>query len=238
MSLRERLARTPTRPVSDNAVTLRGVTRLFGALPGLVRVSLSVEPGETVWLCGPNGSGKSTLLRVIATALSPTYGSGTVFGHDLVSGRTAIRARTDLLGHRFRLYEDLTAAENLRFVCTLHGLDPAGIDAALDSVGMTEVADVRAGGFSQGMRQRLALARCRLRDPDLLLLDEPYAGLDVDARVVVDDLLAGARARGRTILLASHEAPPAALIGRVVSIDGGQLTDDSSTARTDEKVAR
>lgn len=240
MSLRERLVRTPppTRPVSDNAVALQGVTRLFGALPGLVRANLTVDRGETVWLCGPNGSGKSTLLRVIATALSPTYGTGTVFGHDLVTGRAAIRARTDLLGHRFRLYEDLTATENLRFTCALHGLDPAGIAAALDSVGMAEVADVRAGGFSQGMRQRLALARCRLRDPDLLLLDEPYAGLDVDARVVVDDLLAGARARGRTILLASHEAPPPALIGRIVSIDGGQITDDTGTNRTEERVAR
>ncbi|HEX3649794.1 MAG TPA: ATP-binding cassette domain-containing protein, partial [Pseudonocardiaceae bacterium] len=115
-----------------------------------------------------------------------------------------------------------------RFTCVLHGLDPAGIPAALDSVGMQEVADVRAGGFSQGMRQRLALARCRLRDPDLLLLDEPYAGLDTDARVVVDDLLAGARERGRTILLASHEAPPAALIDRTVSIDGGQIAADTA----------
>ena len=234
MSLGQRSVRTrpSARPVSNAAVELRGVTRLFGALPGLVRVSLHVDRGETVWLCGPNGSGKSTLLRVIATALSPTFGDGSVLGYDLVSGRPKIRAHMDLLGHHFRLYEDLTAAENLRFTCSLYGLDPAGIDAALDSVGMTEVADVRTGGFSQGMRQRLALARCRLRDPDLLLLDEPYAGLDVDARVVVDDLLAGARQRGRTILLASHEAPPAALISRTVTIDGGQITGDTAKTAT------
>jgi heme exporter protein A len=233
------LRKSQPRPVSDSAVTaavtLRGVTRLFGALPGLVRVTLRVDRGQTVWLSGPNGSGKSTLLRVIATALSPTYGDGSVLGYDLVSGRAGIRASTDLLGHHFRLYEDLTATENLRFTCALHGLDPAGILAALDSVGMAEVADVRTGGFSQGMRQRLALARCRLRDPDLLLLDEPYAGLDVDARVVVDDLLAGARQRGRTILLASHEPPPPALIDRTVTIDGGQIIGD--TAKTSE-VAR
>jgi ABC-type multidrug transport system ATPase subunit len=237
MSLRERRVRTrpAARPVSGT-VALHGVTRLFGALPGLVRVSLHVDRGETIWLCGPNGSGKSTLLRVIATVLSPTFGDGTVLGHDLVAGRAGIRARTDLLGHHFRLYEDLTAEENLRFTCALHGLDPAGIAAALDSVGMAEVTGVRTGGFSQGMRQRLALARCRLRDPDLLLLDEPYAGLDVDARVVVDDLLAGARARGRTILLASHEPPPPSLIDRTVSIDGGRITADSG--RSEEKVAR
>ncbi len=221
----------PARAATGSAVALRAVTRLFGALPGLVRVTLDVDRGETIWLCGPNGSGKSTLLRIIATALSPTFGTGTVLGHDLRSGRVAIRARTDLLGHHFRLYEDLTAAENLRFTCSLHGLDPAGIDGALDSVGMAEVADIRTGGFSQGMRQRLALARCRLRDPDLLLLDEPYAGLDVDARVVVDDLLAGARARGRTILLASHEEPPPELIDRTVSIDGGRLTATGGQVR-------
>lgn len=230
----ERLSRTRLsvrRQASGTAVRLRGVTRLFGALPGLERVTLSVERGETVWLCGPNGSGKSTLLRLVATALSPTYGDGTVLGNDLLTGRAAIRARTDLLGHRCRLYEDLTATENLRFTCTLHGLDPAGIAAALDGVGMAEVADVRVGGFSQGMRQRLALARCRLRDPDLLLLDEPYAGLDVDARVVVDDLLAGAHGRGRTILLASHEPPPPALIGRTVSIEGGRIAGDTGVDR-------
>jgi ABC-type multidrug transport system ATPase subunit len=219
-------------PERTGTVALHGVTRLFGALPGLVRVSLDVDRGETIWLCGPNGSGKSTLLRIIGTVLSPTFGEGTVLGYDLVSGRSRIRARTDLLGHHFRLYEDLTAVENLRFTCDLHGLDRGGIHAALDSVGMAEVADVRAGGFSQGMRQRLALARCRMRDPDLLLLDEPYAGLDVAARVVVDDLLAGARERGRTILLASHEPPPPALIDRTVTIDGGQIIGDSKTAET------
>lgn len=236
MSLGKRVVRTvpAVRPVSSRAaapaVALRGVTRLFGALPGLVRATLTVQRGETIWLCGPNGSGKSTLLRVIATALSPTFGDGTVLGYDLVRERARIRARMDLLGHHFRLYEDLTAAENLKFTCSMFALDPAGVDAALSSVGMQEVADVRAGGFSQGMRQRLALARCRLRDPDLLLLDEPYAGLDVDARVVVDDLLAGARNRGRTILLASHEPPPPELIDRTVTIDGGQITADTAKA--------
>jgi ABC-type multidrug transport system ATPase subunit len=240
MSLGKRVVRTrpPARPPANSAVALRGVTRLFGALPGLVRATLEVERGQTVWLCGPNGSGKSTLLRVIATALSPTFGEGTVLGHDLVRERASIRARMDLLGHHFRLYEDLTAAENLKFTCVMYSLDPAGVPAALDAVGMQEVADVRAGGFSQGMRQRLALARCRLRDPDLLLLDEPYAGLDTDARVVVDDLLAGARQRGRTILLASHEPPPPALIDRTVTIDGGQITGDTVRRTNDGSVAR
>jgi heme exporter protein A len=205
------------------AVHLTRVTRLFDGLAAISQVELDVATGETVWLRGSNGSGKSTLLRVIATALSPTYGGGTVLGHDLVRGRSAIRAATELVGHWTRLYEDLTAAENLRFTCDLHGHDRARVAPALDRVGLSEVAAVRAGNFSQGMRQRLALARCLVRAPRLVLLDEPYAGLDPDARIVVDDLLAGARAAGRTVLVASHEPPPAGLVDRTAVMDGGRL---------------
>src|SRR4051794_8481604 len=165
---------------SSTAVSLRGVTRAFDGMTAISQVHLEVGAGETVWLRGPNGSGKSTLLRVVATALSPTFGSGSVLGHDLVTGRTAIRRRTELLGHRLRMYGELTAAENLRFVATLHGQAYVGVAAALAQVGLDDVADVRVASFSQGMRQRLALARCHVRGADLLLLDEPWAGLDVD----------------------------------------------------------
>jgi heme exporter protein A len=214
---------TAAPPTTGTAVHLTRVSRLFDGLAAITQVDLDVGTGEAVWLRGSNGSGKSTLLRVIATAISPTYGGGTVLGHDLVRGRAAIRAGTELVGHHTRLYEELTAAENLRFVCDLHGLDPGGIGAALDRVGLTEVATVRAGNFSQGMRQRLVLARCLVRSPRLLLLDEPYAGLDPDARVVVDDLLAEAGRSGRTVLVASHEAPPDRLVDRTVVMDGGRL---------------
>jgi ABC-type multidrug transport system ATPase subunit len=207
-----------------DAVSLTRVTRLFDGLAAVSQISLDLALGETVWLRGSNGSGKSTLLRLIATTISPTYGGGTVLGHDLTGGRAAIRARTDLVGHQTRLYDDLTAAENLRFACDLHGLDPHGIEPALDQVGLHEVTSVRAGNFSQGMRQRLVLARCLLRAPRLILLDEPYAGLDADARTVVDDLLAGARDAGRTIVIASHEPPPARFLDRTVVMDGGRLS--------------
>jgi heme exporter protein A len=205
------------------AVHLARVTRLFDGLAAISQVSLDVAVGETVWLRGSNGSGKSTLLRLIATAISPTYGGGTVLGHDLTSGRAAIRARMDLLGHQTRMYDDLTAAENLRFVCSLYQLDARGVDAALERVGLQEVAAIRAANFSHGMRQRLALARCMIRAPRLILLDEPYAGLDVDARVLVEDLLAGARTAGQTVVVASHEAPPIRLVDRDVLMDSGRL---------------
>jgi ABC-type multidrug transport system ATPase subunit len=202
------------------------VTRLFDGLAAITQVSLQVGTGESVWLRGSNGSGKSTLLRVIATAISPTYGGGTVLGHDLTRGRARIRATTELVGHNTRLYDELTATENLHFVCDLLGLDPAGVPAALERVGLAEVATVRAGNFSQGMRQRLVLARCLVRRPRLLLLDEPYAGLDPDARVVVDDLLAESGRAGRTVLIASHEAPPEQLVHRTVVMDGGRLSGE------------
>ena len=211
-------------PRVDAAVSLRGVTRLFDGLPAISHITLDLGVGETVWLRGSNGSGKSTLLRVVATALSPTYGSGMIFGHDLRTGRARIRQRSDLLGHRSRLYEDLTAVENLRFVCSMHDMDPSRIDPALERVGLDEVAHIRTGSFSQGMRQRLALARCIMRCPDLVLLDEPYAGLHADSRIVVNDLLADTRRRGGTVLLASHEAPPPSLVDRSITLDGGRVT--------------
>jgi heme exporter protein A len=205
------------------AVSLRDVTRRFDGLPAIAAISLDVAAGESVWLRGPNGSGKSTLLRVVATALSATFGTGTVLGHDLARERDRIRARVEYLGHQTRLYADLTAAENLRFACDLYRLDRQGVPAALALTGLDPVADVRVGAFSQGMRQRLALARAALRDAELLLLDEPYAGLDADARGIVDDLVARARALGRTVLLASHEAPPDRLVDRIVDLDAGRI---------------
>ena len=217
--------RAPVTTTQRAAVLLSRVTRLFDGLAAVGQVSLEIASGETVWLRGWNGSGKTTLLRLIATAISPTFGGGSVLGFDLQKQRSAIRARTDLLSHDTRLYDDLTAAENLRFACRLYDLDLRLAEPALERVGLDEVATVRAGSFSQGMRQRLALARCLMRAPTLILLDEPYAGLDVDARVVVDDLLIAAHAGGQTVVLASHEAPPPHLVDREVLMDGGRLAE-------------
>ena len=205
------------------AISLTGVTRVFGAQPAVVGVSLAVERGEVVLLRGANGAGKSTLLRVVATALSPTYGSGVVLGFDLASERDEIRRRTDLLTHRTRLYEELSAAENLRFSCALHGIDPALVPEALERVGLAGAAGERVGGFSQGMRQRVAIARTILRQAELLLLDEPYAGLDGHAREIVDEAVLGARDTGRTVVLATHEATRADLATRTVLIEAGRL---------------
>jgi heme exporter protein A len=210
-------------PARAPAISLNGVTRTFGARPAIVGVRLVVERGEVVLLRGANGAGKSTLLRVVATALSPTYGGGAVLGFDLVGERDEIRRRTDLLTHRTRLYEQLTAAENLQFACALHGVDPGVVPAALERVGLAAVADERVGGFSQGMRQRVAIARTMLRRAELLLLDEPYAGLDGHAREVVDQAVLSARDAGRTVVLATHEPTRAGLATRTMAIEAGRL---------------
>jgi ABC-type multidrug transport system ATPase subunit len=213
------------------AVQLSRVTRLFDGMAAVSQVSFEVAEAETVWLRGWNGSGKTTLLRLIATAISPTFGGGSVFGFDLQKQRSEIRARCDLLSHETRLYSDLTAAENLRFTATLYGIDARLAEPALERVGLDEVAGVKVGNFSQGMRQRMTLARCLMRAPALILLDEPYAALDADARVVVDELLAGARAGGQTVVVASHEAPPAHLVDRDVMMDGGRIVAAAAPAQ-------
>jgi heme ABC exporter ATP-binding subunit CcmA len=196
---------------------------VFGAAPALVRADLRVERGELLLVRGPNGAGKSTLLRVIATALSPTYGSGSVLGFDLVRDRTEIRRRVELLGHRTRLYEDLSAVENLRFACSMHGVDAGGVAGALERVGLTPVARDRVRTYSQGMRQRLALARASLRHAELLLLDEPYAGLDAEAKALVDDIIAEAVGDGATVILATHDPSRGASATATVRMEGGRV---------------
>jgi len=196
------------------AVRLSGVTRVFGVAPALIRADLSVERGEVLLVRGPNGAGKSTLLRVIATALSPTYGSGSVLGFDLVTGREEIRRRVELLAHRTRLYEDLTARENLRFTSALYGLDAGRIDPVLRDVGLADAAGERA----------------LLRSPELLLLDEPYAGLDEEGKDVVDRLMLAAHAEGRTVVLATHDPSRGTAATRTVFMDGGRLLPELRAA--------
>ncbi len=218
--LAQRASATSEEPC---AVLLSGVTRVFGVTPAVVRAALRVEHGETILIRGSNGAGKSTLLRLIATAISPTYGRGEVLGFDLERDRIEIRRRTELVGHRTRLYEDLTALENLRFACRVFEADPSGVPGALERVGLAGVAGERVRGYSQGMRQRVAIARAILRAPDLLLLDEPYAGLDEASKDVVDDVARQTTARGGTVLLATHDRTRGGTAGRILFMEAGRL---------------
>ncbi|MGH2572924.1 MAG: ATP-binding cassette domain-containing protein [Actinomycetota bacterium] len=222
--------RGPVTPrTAHAAVDLLGVTRVFGVVPAVVRADLLVERGETVLIRGPNGAGKSTLLRLVATALSPTYGRGSVLGFDLVRHRNEIRRRTELIGQRTRLYEDLTARENLRFACALYGSDPTAMDEALERVGLDSSADEKVREYSQGMRQRMALARSLLRSPELLLLDEPYAGLDAGAKDIVDSTIRAASGGGQTVVLATHDPSRGGMASRTLFMDAGRLLPEPGT---------
>lgn len=211
-----------------SAADLQGIARRFGRRWVLRGVSLRVEPGEAVALMGRNGSGKTTLLRIVSTALSPTRGTGRVFGHDLQRAGERVRGLVGVLGHAAGLYEDLTGAENLQFALRMCGMKPdrSAIEGALAEVGLVEAGDERVRTFSAGMRRRLALARLVLRPPRLLLLDEPYAAFDVDGIRKVNDFVRRVTAAGGAAIVSTHDLERALPVAdRVVHIVDGQLYD-------------
>ncbi|HEX2767172.1 MAG TPA: heme ABC exporter ATP-binding protein CcmA [Candidatus Limnocylindria bacterium] len=192
-----------TRPP---AVETDDLARLFAGVPALAGVSLRIDGGRTVALLGPNGAGKTTLLRLVATAIKPSYGRARVDGLDVVRDVEAVRERVAYLSHATGLYDDLTARENLRFAATMLGTPDAHerVERALADVGLGERANDRVGGFSAGMRKRLALGRILLGAPSLVLLDEPYAALDAEGMGVVDALLAAWHGAGVAVVVAAH----------------------------------
>ncbi len=193
-------------------VAARGLGHHYGRQRALASVDLALPAGVTYALLGPNGAGKSTLLRILAGLTAPTRGELALFGEPARGDRPALRRRVGLLGHETFLYPRLTAAENLAFWGGLYGLDglAARVGAALARVGLAEHAGRPAGAFSRGMRQRLALARVLLPEPELVLLDEPYTGLDPAGEAVLDRFLDDLRAAGRTVVLVTHRPDKAA----------------------------
>jgi heme ABC exporter ATP-binding subunit CcmA len=204
-------------------VCVRSAVCLLDRFPALAGADLDVDEGEIVLLSGPNGAGKSTLLRLLAGLLPLRSGSATVLGHDLTLDRKALRREISLVGHQSFCYDDLTAIENLHFAVRAAGRRVAAGDAALEQVGLTRVAKVVHRRLSAGQQRRLALAVAIARDPRLLLLDEPHAGLDTAGRELLDGIVAGAPAEGRTVVIASHELTRArALARREVRVVAGR----------------
>jgi len=172
------------------AIELADVGRAYGERVALAGVTLELEAGQTLAVFGANGAGKTTLLRILATLLRPHRGSARVLGHELPREGWAVRGRLGFLGHEPLLYRDLTARENLRFHARLHGVATARIDELLEAVGMAARADDPVHTYSRGMVQRTAVCRAVLHEPELLLLDEPLAGLDPGAAAAVAPLIA------------------------------------------------
>ena len=201
------------------------VTRTFGRRRALNRVSLAAAAGTITALLGHNGAGKSTLLSIAATLLQPS--SGTVrYGDHAGSGGAALRARIGMLGHDLYLYPELSAAENLRFFARLYSLPDveSAVARGVERAGQTGRADEPVAGFSRGMRQRLALERALIHEPRLLLLDEPFTGLDEAAREALRDRLRAARAAGTIVILTTHDlAAIESLADRSVTLVDGRL---------------
>jgi heme ABC exporter ATP-binding subunit CcmA len=185
------------------AVELHDISKLYGSFAALRKISGEFQRGQCYVILGQNGAGKSTLLRVIAGLIQPTYGTLEVFNGAV----DAARSRIGYLGHDSMLYDELTALENLRYFAQLYEhegkLQP---EEALELVGLNAGLDRPVGKFSQGMRQRAALARVLMAKPDLLLLDEPFSNVDVASSAQMLRLLAQLRAQGNTILLTTHQS--------------------------------
>lgn len=186
-------------------VRLRSVVCLLGRFPALAGVDLDLAAGEVVLLSGGNGAGKTTLLRLVAGLLAVDRGEAEVLGVDLTRDRRAHRSRLALVGQEAAAYDDLTVRENVRFAARIAGRSDADADAAVDELGLAPLADVRHGRLSTGQRRRLGLAVGLVRRPELLLLDEPHAGLDAPGREFLDGVLAAAPRAGTAVLIASHE---------------------------------
>ena len=218
----------PAPPFDFDEVTVDGVSRRYGRRPALIRVSLALRAGKLVGLLGPNGAGKSTLLGLLATLIRPSAGSVLYGGKTAAAAGAALRARLGLLSHDLQLYGELTARENLEFCAGLHDLDdaPGRVAAALERAGLTHRADDPVQGFSRGMRQRLALERTLLHEPRLVLLDEPFTGLDeASGRALAARLQALGRDR-RIVILATHDLEAVeGLLDRVLLLRAGRLTE-------------
>ncbi len=211
--------------MTSPSVQLEAVDVRFGRVPVLSRLSLVVPRGSSVGVVGPNGSGKTTLLRLLATLLPPTGGNGSVLGVRLgTQAAYAVRGRIGLIGHRPAVYGDLTLGENLGFVARVMAMDVDRARLALDMVGLARAKDRRADRASWGMQRRLEFARLLMTEPELVLLDEPHAGLDHAAEALVATVVSQVRARQGAVVLASHHGDTlTGLIDDVYELSEGGL---------------
>jgi ABC-type multidrug transport system ATPase subunit len=207
-------------------IVVDDVSRHFGRRRALNRVNLTCGAGTILGLLGPNGAGKSTLLAILSTLLAPTSGRVRYGEHEARSAGPMLRGRLGLLGHDLYLYPELTARENLEFFARLYGLDHARdrVSRALGNAGLADRADDAVSGFSRGMRQRLALERALLHGPRLLLLDEPFTGLDDASGHALVNRLRGLRDDGAIVIAATHDLDLAeGLLDEVAVLREGRL---------------
>ena len=206
-------------------VSTHKVGRLYDESYALVDVSVTFHAGTVTALLGPNGAGKSTLMGMLSTALRPSEGQVLYGGRAYAENDPTLRSRIGYLGHRPMLYSELSATENLSFFGRLHGVPAQAVTHWLGRVGLTRSADRPVSGFSRGMAQRLALARALMSSPAVLLLDEPFTGLDPEGVRLTKALVAERRDQGAIVILVTHDlAVTDDLAAQAVVLRGGRLT--------------
>ena len=210
---------------ADVVIDVRGLNKTFGAHHVVRDLSLVVRRGEIFGFLGPNGSGKTTSIRMLCGLLTPTSGEGACLGFDIIREAREIKRRVGYMTQRFSLWEDLTIRENLRFVARMYGMDDVKrcVERSLAGLGLAGRPNQRAGELSGGWKQRLALAACLLHEPELLLLDEPTAGVDPKARRDFWDELHRLAAAGITVLVSTHYMDEAERCHKLAYILDGRL---------------
>jgi heme exporter protein A len=224
-------------PVSTRAaVSVESVWKFYGDFPALRDITFAIEPGQCLALLGRNGAGKTTLLKILAGLSRPARGRVTVFGKDSRDQDT--RARIGVLGHGIAVYDELSAIENLKLFARLYDL-PNPVRSAtewLERTGLSNVQDALVREFSRGMRQRLAVARAFLHEPQVLLLDEPFTALDDRAIAVLQEVMRRALDDGRTVIMSTHQLREALeLATHVALLNRGRLAHHGE--RTAEMLA-
>ena len=211
--------------MSEIAIDVHGLYKKFGEKTVVRDVSMYVREGEIFGFLGPNGSGKTTTIRMMCGLLHPDSGSGTCLGHDIITQQAAIKLQIGYMPQRFSMWEDLTIRENMEFIGRVYGIPDrkARIDSAIETLGLHDRANQLVRTLSGGWKQRMALASCLLHNPKLLLLDEPTAGMDPQARCDLWEELYELAGRGIAILVTTHYMDEAARCHRVAYIFDGQV---------------
>lgn len=213
------------------AINVRGLNKSFGDKRVVRDVDIAVQSGKVTGFLGPNGSGKTTTMRMLCGLLTPDSGEGEVLGLDFRTAARTIKRRTGYMTQKFSLYDDLTIAENLAFTARVYGMDDRRrrVDEALEKLGLSSRRDQAAGSLSGGWKQRLALAAATLHEPDLLLLDEPTAGVDPKARREFWDEIHGLAAGGLTVMVSTHYMDEAERCHDIAYIAYGRLMARGTT---------
>jgi ABC-2 type transport system ATP-binding protein len=209
----------------EYSINVRGMTKRFGDLTAVDHIDLQVRTGEICGFLGPNGSGKTTFIRMLCGLLRPNEGEGVCLGLDAIEDSEEIKRQVGYMTQRFSFYEDLTIEENLDFVARMYAVKNRrqAVRESLEGLGLTKRKDQLAGQLSGGWKQRLALAACMIHGPQLLLLDEPTAGVDPKARRDFWEQIHRLAGRGLTFLIATHYMDEAERCHRLAFIAGGKL---------------